>query len=137
MIKKHFTEVPSTPITREGFKGMNARFALIAEDGCPNYAMRIMEFEPGGHTSLHAHEEEHEFYFLDGEPAYADCKGNETLLKPGDMIYVPSNEPHQLKCRGPWKSPADGRPESDVRSPEFGQGGTRYGGAEIAAIRNS
>src|SRR5271169_5666904 len=100
MIRKHFTEVPRTLITREGFDGMHARFALIKEDGCPNYAMRIMEFEPGGHTALHAHEEEHEFYFLKGEPAYVDCNGNETSLKPGDMVFVPSNEPHQLKNLG-------------------------------------
>ena len=100
MIKKHFTEVPRTLIDKEGFAGMYARFAFIKEDGCPHYAMRIMEFEPGGHTSLHAHEEEHEFYFLDGEPAYVDCKGNERPLKAGDMIYVPSNEPHQIKNLG-------------------------------------
>ncbi len=100
MIKKHFTDVPQTVIAREGFQGMAARFALTRDDGCPHYAMRIMEFEPSGHTALHAHAEEHEFFFLDGSPAYVDREGKETRLQPGDMVYVAPNEPHQIKNLG-------------------------------------
>ncbi len=77
MIRKHETEVPATSIAPEGFRGMTARFALTKDDGCPRYAMRIMEFEPGGHTSLHAHAEEHEFYttFWKANPLAWTAKG--------------------------------------------------------------
>ncbi len=100
MIRKHVSEVPRTKIDRKGFVGMSAKFALSKDDGCPRYAMRLMEFEPGGHTSMHAHPEEHEFYFLEGEPAIVDGNGRETRLRAGDFVYVLPNEPHQIKNVG-------------------------------------
>ena len=66
----------------------------------PNYALRIMEFAPSGHTSLHAHAEEHEFFFLEGEPAVVDGAGEETGLAAGDVLYVAPHEVHQLRNRG-------------------------------------
>lgn len=99
MIRKHTTDVPETPIEKEGFKGMVARYALTRDDGCPNYALRIMEFAPGGHTSLHAHAEEHEFYFLD-DAIIVDGNSVETKLKAGDIVYVAPHEKHQLKNAG-------------------------------------
>ena len=67
MILKHASDVPAVPMTKPGFSGMQARFLLTADDGCPRYAMRLMEFAPGGHCSFHNHKEEHEIYFLEGE----------------------------------------------------------------------
>jgi quercetin dioxygenase-like cupin family protein len=103
MIHKHVSEVPDTKIDREGFVGMTAKFALTKDDGCPRYAMRLMEFEPGGRTALHAHPEEHELYFLEGEPAIVDSSGKETRLHVGDFVYVSPNEPHQIKNVGNTK----------------------------------
>ncbi len=100
MIKKHYTDVPTVEINREGFKGMLARFALSTDDGCPNYAMRIMEFAPGGHTSHHAHREEHEFFFIEGDAVVVDADGNQVPVKAGDVVYVGPDEPHQLKNIG-------------------------------------
>lgn len=59
-----------------------------------------MEFEPFGHTSYHNHMEEHQFLFLEGEPAYVDATGNEIRLKPGDTVYCGPNELHQIKNVG-------------------------------------
>ena len=100
MICKHISELPETKIDWKGFMGMTARFALTKDDGCPRYAMRLMEFEAGGHTSLHAHPEEHEIYFLEGEPAIVDGNGKETRLHVGDFVYMLPNEPHQIKNVG-------------------------------------
>jgi quercetin dioxygenase-like cupin family protein len=100
VICKHISEVPVTKIDWKGFMGMTARFALTKDDGCPRYAMRVMEFEAGGHTSLHAHPEEHELYFLEGEPAIVDGKGQETCLHVGDFVYILPNELHQIKNIG-------------------------------------
>ena len=100
MIKKHYTEVERDESKKDGFKGMFARYLWSTDDGCQNFAMRIMEFEPHGHTSYHSHLEEHQFFFLEGKPAYVDAEGNETRLKIGDTIYVPSDEPHQIKNVG-------------------------------------
>jgi quercetin dioxygenase-like cupin family protein len=103
VILKHASEVPPTKIDKKGFTGMAARFALTKDDGCPRYAMRLFEFEPGGHTTLHAHPEEHEFYILEGEPAIVDRSGKQTLLRAGDFVFVPPNETHQLKNFGRTK----------------------------------
>lgn len=100
MICKHISEVPETKIDWKGYMGMTARFALTKDDGCPRYAMRVMEFEPGGHTSLHAHPEEHEVYFLEGEAAIVDGNGKETRLQVGDFVYMLPNELHQFKNVG-------------------------------------
>jgi quercetin dioxygenase-like cupin family protein len=100
MIKKHFTDVETIESKKEGFKGMQQRFLWSKDDGCPHFAMRLMEFDPHGQTSYHAHNEEHEFFFLEGEPAFVDAEGNELRLKVGDTIYVPSDEPHQIKNMG-------------------------------------
>jgi quercetin dioxygenase-like cupin family protein len=100
MIRKRCAEIPRVTMDKPGFRGMTARFALTRDDGMPNYAMRIMEFAPGGCTSLHAHPEEHEFYFIDGRPAIVDGAGNETRLASGDVVYVAPNEPHQLRNLG-------------------------------------
>lgn len=96
MIKKSLSDIPGTPITGSGFKNMTAHFALTKDDGMPHYALRIMEFGVGGCTSLHAHEEEHEFFFLEGEPGIVDGRGTLTRLKPGDAVYTAPDEMHQL-----------------------------------------
>ena len=87
-------------IDKEGFSGMSARWALTKDDGCPNYAMRVMEFAPGGHTSLHDHMEEHEFYFPEGEAAIVGKDGKEIRIQPGDFVYTAPNEVHQIKNLG-------------------------------------
>jgi quercetin dioxygenase-like cupin family protein len=100
MIKKAYADIPGMLMNKPGFQGMTARFALTRDDGMPNYALRIMEFAPGGHTSLHAHAEEHEFYFIEGEPAIVDGTGKETRLASGDVAYVAPHEVHQIRNVG-------------------------------------
>jgi quercetin dioxygenase-like cupin family protein len=100
VIRKHISEVPEAGIELKGYAGVTARSALTKDDGCPRYAMRVIEFEPGGYTSLHSHPEEHEVYFLGGEPAIVEGNGRETRLKVGDFVYVPANELHRFKNVG-------------------------------------
>ncbi len=100
MILKHSKEIPAQRIDRTGFSNMKAKFMLIAQDGCPRYAMRLMEIGPGGHTSYHNHLEEHEMFFLEGEGTVTGEDGVEILIGPGDVLYIEPCENHQLVCRG-------------------------------------
>lgn len=100
MIKKNFREVEKIESNHPGFKGMFARYLWTRDDGCPRFAMRLMEFTPGGHTSFHAHLEEHQFFILEGEAVFVDADKKETRLEPGDTLYVPGDEPHQMKNAG-------------------------------------
>ncbi len=97
---KHFQNAENVGISKEGCEGMRAYFCLSKDDGCPRFAMRVIEFEPHGHTSFHNHPEEHEAYILEGEPSYIDADGKEHKLNVGDTIFVEPNEMHQFKNLG-------------------------------------
>lgn len=97
MIHKHFEDIPVERIGKKGFADMTARYAFTQNDGVPHYALRIMEFGPGGHTSLHAHAEEHEFYFLDSRSTMVNATGEEVPMREGDCVYVAPHEFHQIK----------------------------------------
>ena len=100
MIRKHISDVEGQPVTSPGFSGMTARFVLTRNDGCPTYALRIMEFLPGGHTSFHRHKEEHEIYIIEGEGTCLDGEKREHALKEGDTLFIGPCEYHQVKNTG-------------------------------------
>jgi len=91
MIRKSSADVAPIEMMRSGFKGMHARYLWSTDDGPQKFAMRLMEFEPYGHTSYHKHLEEHQFYFLEGEPAYVGADGNEIRLD-GQSVKLTSTE---------------------------------------------
>ncbi len=97
---KRASDFPKEIKNENGFKGMTANWLWTMADGIENFAMRLMEFEPGGHTSFHDHLEEHQFFFLEGEAAFVDSEGNEIHLNPGDTLYCAPSEKHQMKNVG-------------------------------------
>ena len=100
MILKHASDVSPVSITTPGFSGFQARFLLTADDGCPRYAMRLMEIAPGGCTSFHHHKEEHEMYFLVGEGVLVTDKGDECRVRAGDALLLMPCELHQIRNTG-------------------------------------
>ena len=100
MLLKKSNDVVKQVITADGFAGAYNRYLLIKEDGCPNYALRLSEIESGGHTSYHAHEEEHEYYFLEGKGVVVDHHKVEHIVEPGDAVYIPQKQKHQVKNTG-------------------------------------
>jgi len=100
MILKHASDVKPEPITKTGFSGFQARFLLTADDGCPRYALRLMEFAPEGCTSFHRHKEEHEMYFLEGEGILRTDAG-EQRIRAGDALFLLPCENHQIRNAGP------------------------------------
>jgi quercetin dioxygenase-like cupin family protein len=73
---------------------------VTARDGAPNFALRVFELQPGGHTPYHAHAWEHENYVLEGEGVLVNPDGSTTSLKPGDAAFVPPNQKHQYRNTG-------------------------------------
>ena len=100
MILKHSAEVPAEPIEKPGFSRMNARFLLLSSDGCPRYALRLMEFAPGGYTSYHNHKEEHEIFIFEGEGVVVDGEKKEHPIRVGDAIFALPCEFHQIRNTG-------------------------------------
>ena len=93
-----YREVPLRDVNMEGAKGVKMRW-LISQVEAPNFAMRMFEVEPQGHTPLHVHPSEHEIFIIEGS-------GEVTLgddvkpLGPGVVAYVPPDLRHQFRNTG-------------------------------------
>jgi quercetin dioxygenase-like cupin family protein len=95
----HHTEIELKPVEMEGSTNTKIRQLVGANVGAANFAMRMFEIEPGGHTPRHQHDYEHEIYVLEGEGVVFE--GNtQHQLQPGDVVYVHPNDIHQFRNRG-------------------------------------
>lgn len=101
MKKFAFEDVESEELGK-GCKGVSIRWLITKEIGAPNFAMRMFEVEPEGHTPLHTHEWEHEVFILGGEGIVVGKDGEEKV-KHGDVIFMPSSEEHQFRNIGEQK----------------------------------
>ena len=66
------------------------------DDGAPNFIIRYFELEPGGHSRLETHPQEHGILILHGK---AQLQLNEKILSldPMDVVFIPGGEVHQLE----------------------------------------
>lgn len=90
---------PAKPVQMEGVKDATIREVITERDGAPNFAMRIFEVAPGGHTPLHHHNFEHEVYVLGGCGELESSEGPKPIRQ-GDAVYVPANALHQFRNTG-------------------------------------
>ena len=83
----------------EGASKLKVRWLITEEMGAPNFAMRLFEMEPKGHSPLHSHPWEHEVFILEGEGLVVSQEG-EKKFKAGDVVFILPNEKHQFKNNG-------------------------------------
>jgi len=93
---KKFNYMDVEPESLEEGKGVKRRWLITRETGAENFFMRLYEVEPGGFTPLHSHPWEHEVFILEGE-GVAVGGSEECELREGDVLFIPSGEPHQLR----------------------------------------
>lgn len=80
----------------EGIEGVTKNILIGTEDGAPNSIMRFFWLEPGGHSMLERHPQEHEVLVLIGKGSVQI--GEEVFeVKPYDVVFVSPNELHQFK----------------------------------------
>jgi quercetin dioxygenase-like cupin family protein len=96
----HYQQIESTPVETEGAVGCQIRWLIGPEDGAPSFSMRQFEVSSGGQTPQHAHAHEHEVFVLEGSGAVLEGQ-REHPLRPGSVVYVPPNQPHQFRNTGP------------------------------------
>lgn len=111
----HFSEVPLETVSVEGAKNTKIRWLISEKDNATNFALRMFELEPDGHTPFHTHDWEHEVFVLQGEGLLVTEEG-EKPFKQWDIIYVNPNMYHQFKntndtllrflCAIPYKTKA-------------------------------
>ena len=83
----------------EEYPGITKREIINADDGAPNYCMRIFEIEPGKSTPYHSHPWEHEVFILTGKGEVSSKQGKINVTA-DTVIFVPPNEKHCLANSG-------------------------------------
>jgi len=87
------TNVPTEPVNLAGAKDVQIQWLISKDDGAPNFAMRMFELEPGGHTPLHSHPNEHEVFIVEGSGIFVH-EGTEHPFEPGYVIFVEPDAEH-------------------------------------------
>ncbi len=95
MLIRDLAEVPAFPYG----EGAQKRVMIGSKEGAPGFAMRVFDLPPGGGSSHHAHDFEHEVFILQGE-ATLKSAGGTTTVKANSAIFIPANEEHQLLNTG-------------------------------------
>ena len=94
-----YTDVELEMPSEEGIRDLKVRWLISKKDGAENFAMRLFEMKPGGHSPLHQHDWEHEVFILEGNGVARD-KTHEEPFKKGDVFFIPPMEWHQLVNTG-------------------------------------
>ena len=94
-----YSEVKPTHFESDEAKGVAARVVVGKKEGASHFCMRVFEISAGGNTPKHSHDWEHEMFIHSGDgEIYGNGQWN--LVKSGNVIFVPSNEEHQIRNRG-------------------------------------
>ena len=94
-----YTDVEATRFETEQAKGVAARVVVGKKDGAENFCMRVFEFSPGGYSPKHSHDWEHEMFIHSGAGEFYN-NGQWTAAKTGSVVFIPSNEEHQIRNHG-------------------------------------
>ncbi|HEX9116241.1 MAG TPA: cupin domain-containing protein [Anaerolineae bacterium] len=89
----HYTDVAAEKFG-DSAPGVTIRWVIDEHaDGAPNYALRVIEVEAGGHTPEHSHPYEHENFVIEGQGRV--LIGEEWHdVRVGDVIFVPGGTRH-------------------------------------------
>jgi len=79
--------------------GVVKREVVNADDGAPNFCMRVFEVEPGSATPSHSHPWEHEVFILSGWGVVVGEPG-EAPIASGSVVFVAPDEKHCFVNRG-------------------------------------
>ena len=90
--------VNGNPLTEEGIKAVTKHVLIGENEGAANFIMRYFHLEPGGHSKLERHPQEHEVIILNGagEVQIADQTFS---VKPFDVVFVEGGELHQFRAK--------------------------------------
>jgi len=92
---RKLTEEPGIDEVEEGFSGVNTVWVVLKRDDLAGFSSRIFRIEPGGHTSMHAHDREHVAVVVRGT-IRVESNSDVWDVKEGSIITVPMNKPHRF-----------------------------------------
>ena len=95
MLVRRAEELEGRPMDMDGCDGVTMRMMIGRGDGAPNFAMRHITVEPGGHTPRHSHNYEHEVVVVGGSGRIEQA-GEFQDIASGDVLFVEPNALHQF-----------------------------------------
>jgi quercetin dioxygenase-like cupin family protein len=95
MLGRYYQEVTAEPVT----DGVTIRWVIGRPEGAPNFAMRVIEFQPGAVFARHQHPYEHQIFVLEGEGVVEGME-KAVPMQSGTALYVPPGEPHGYRNTG-------------------------------------
>ncbi len=72
---------------------------ITADDGAPNFCMRVFEVEAGSSTPSHSHPWEHEVFVISGRGVVVGEEGGTEIAK-GSVVFIAPDENHCLVNKG-------------------------------------
>lgn len=99
MIVKNFNDVRFADTG--GLEKVTKRIVIGPGDGSEEIVLRYFSVEPGGASPHHSHGFPHLVKIEAGSGAAVDDMGQEHPVQKGDYVYVPDNEVHQFRNKGP------------------------------------
>ena len=81
-------------------EGVRIRWLMTEHEGAPNFAMRVIELDPGVVFVPHQHPYEHEIYVLEGAGVVTNPDGDVGEMLPGKFLLVPPDETHGYRNTG-------------------------------------
>ncbi len=88
--------ITKEPVEVDGAKSVRIQWLISKEDGAENFAMRMFELQPGGHTPLHTHPHEHEVFIIEGHGIFV-YEGEEHPFEAEHVIFVPGGKEHRFR----------------------------------------
>jgi quercetin dioxygenase-like cupin family protein len=79
--------------------GVAKRDVITADDGAPNFCMRVFVVEPGSATPSHSHPWEHEVFIISGRGVLVTEEGRTPVAK-DSAIFIAPDENHCLVNNG-------------------------------------
>lgn len=89
--------VEGLPLNEDGLRFVTKHVLIGENEGAPNYFMRYFHLDPGGHSKLERHPQEHEVIILNG---VGEIQIAETTysVKPFDVVFIEGDELHQFRA---------------------------------------
>ncbi len=97
MLIRNIEKTNHEPVAMEGTQGLTMSVMVGQSDNAPNFAMRHILVEPGGHSPRHSHDYEHEVYIVKGKGTVL-LQGKDQPIRTGDVVYVPADHEHQFRA---------------------------------------
>ena len=100
MLVKKYDAVEKEAVNVDGAQNTSIRWLIGKDSPAPNFFLRQLELEPGGHTPFHTHKWEHEVYVVEGSGKINTTDKKSLALEKGSFALVMPGEEHQFENTG-------------------------------------